>query len=130
MNERTSDEDLKLLKEEFPSLYENVYCGYSCGRGWFNIIRRLSLVLEPLGIKCHQAKEKFGSLRFYVGYPEDISLEDEIKAEVAIYEAGRWSDHTCELCGERGERRIDLRWIKTLCKDHYDEVPESARRKS
>jgi len=43
--------------------------GFSCGKGWFNLLRELITGLAKIDkeyrIRCIQVKEKFGSLRWY-----------------------------------------------------------------
>jgi hypothetical protein len=58
----------------------------SCvGPGWHDIIRRLVMDLEALGWdgSVMQVKEKFGTLRFYIGYGSDAVFDriDEAEAE-------------------------------------------------
>ena len=66
---------------------------------------------EPMEFpQIQQIKEKFGSLRVYVSYG------DEVVHELIGY-AEYLSSVTCEVCGAPGEMRND-RWVKTLCDDH------------
>jgi len=118
MNEKNT----KYLLDNFPNLYKNyggdprytcMAWGFSCGDGWFNILKELSEKLEPLGVVAEQVKEKFGGLRFYVG-----AVNKDVWDEVANYirEAEARSVETCERCGESGENRGGLYgWITTLC---------------
>jgi hypothetical protein len=64
-------------------------------------------------INIAQIKEKFGGLRFYYD-----GGDDEISGMVRMAEA--WADHTCEDCGNKGERRSGG-WIRTLCDVHEAE---------
>jgi hypothetical protein len=64
-------------------------------------------------INVVQIKEKFGGLRFYYD-----GGDDEISGMVRMAEA--WADHTCEECGNKGERRSGG-WIRTLCDVHEAE---------
>lgn len=61
-------------------------------------------------ITVEQIKEKFGGLRFYYS-----GGDDEISGMVTMAE--RWASHTCETCGNLGERRSGG-WIRTLCNEH------------
>lgn len=61
-------------------------------------------------IEIQQIKEKFGGLRFYYE-----GGDDEISGMVRIAE--RWTNKTCETCGNKGERRSGG-WIRTLCDFH------------
>lgn len=57
-----------------------------------------------------QIKEKFGGLRFYYQ-----GGDAEVHGMVTMAEA--WAGFSCEVCGERGERR-NSGWIRTLCDVH------------
>jgi hypothetical protein len=95
--------------------------GFEHDDGWFDILWRLCVDLEPLvaefeatsGQKFEvlQVKEKFGGLRFYVNCRKEEAIRQRIGA------AARESFHTCEICGQPGTLRED-RWIKTLCDLH------------
>lgn len=92
---------------------EELYSGFdgSVGRGWLPLLDRLAHDLVELGWDrdLHQVKEKYGTLRFYVGTssPAIDARIDQAEAESAT---------TCEGCGAPGRLR-ELRWIRTLC-DH------------
>lgn len=80
------------------------------GNGWANIIARLVADLEKLGWNgtVAQVKEKFGTLRFYIG---DGSTEIFNR----VHEAEKESETTCEWCGKPGELDQRLHWLLTLC---------------
>lgn len=88
------------------------YCGASVGPGWVPLVDRLIARLIDFGWDrdCHQIKEKFGGLRFYIG-----AGSEELWS--AIDDAEKESVRTCEECGAPGVRR-SRGWIKTLCDDH------------
>jgi len=76
--------------------------GVECGAGWRPILERLSDELEALisalpkrrqTMFCSQAKQKLGSLRFYMSnaYTDDM--------QAAISRAEDECDMTCEVCG-------------------------------
>lgn len=60
-----------------------------------------------------QIKEKFGSLRVYIGGGTETHY-------AYISFAAAMASHTCEVCGSPGEPR-DGDWVKTLCDKHYQE---------
>lgn len=84
----------------------------SCvGKGWHKLIEDLIKELETLGWDgtLLQVKEKYGGLRFYIGYGNDALWKCIQKYEKKSYEV-------CEWCGKPGES-TDSGWIKTLCKE-------------
>ena len=95
--------------------------GFEHGDGWFEILWRLCVDLEPLVTEMERAggrqfevlqvKDKFGGLRFYV----NCRRNEAIRQRIGI--AADESFHTCEVCGQPGELREE-RWIRTLCGEH------------
>lgn len=114
------------LVRQFPQLYQGVnrpvtqslMCfGFECGDGWFDLLWDLSVKLssDPHNIpEAVQVKEKFGTLRFYVGSALDEQHE-------LIAEAERISAMVCEQCGNHGQLMTTsptgsgYGWLKTLC---------------
>lgn len=97
--------------ERYPSPF-SARGGFECGEGWFGIIRDLSEYLERMAVEIKlsgfeppivvQAKEKFGTLSFYVHGVPDAVREDWME----LYEtASRHSGETCERCGAPGTMR-------------------------
>ena len=94
--------------------------------GWNGLVYELGKDIEDLCklANCElpliqQIKEKFGTLRFYYNtlnsqYPKII--EKSIRALVS--QAENCSSTICEICGEFGEKRVDGRLYKTVCKEH------------
>lgn len=81
--------------------------GIECGPGWKALYEPLIELCKTEDVAILQIKEKFGTLRFYVG-----SASDEVHE--AIDAAERKSAETCEQCGAKGKRR-DEGWMRTLC---------------
>lgn len=130
------------LKEKYPEMYHNVYCGISINEGWYKIVESLSAIMyhevkynnerrekllkdnkynqeipdELEFPEVHQIKEKFGGLRFYA---DKMSKH----AQGALRMAEAMAEHTCEYCGEPGEMRHGG-WIKVLCDKHEAERQE------
>jgi len=121
------------LVRDFPNLYADrhnkkaPFCwGFECGDGWEPLIRKLSEEVEAIIVtmpekerkkfRVKQVKEKFGTLRFYMGI-----AHDGIRA--AIDRAEQESAVTCETCGKPGKIRSGG-WISVLCDEH-----EAERRK-
>jgi hypothetical protein len=67
-------------------------------------------------IRVEQIKEKFGGLRFYYQ-----GGDEHIDGMVAMAEV--WAGHTCETCGNKGDRR-NGGWVRTLCDVHEAEYQE------
>ena len=67
-------------------------------------------------IQIQQIKEKFGGLRFYYQGGDEY-----VSGLVAMAET--WAGHTCERCGDKGERRSGG-WVRTLCDKHEAEHQE------
>lgn len=79
------------------------------GKGWMPLVLELHKKLENIypEYEISQIKEKFGTLRYYVGSmtKEGYALIDAAEAESA---------KTCEECGHPGKLRKGG-WLKTLC---------------
>lgn len=94
--------------------------GVTVRDGWLPIINRLDLALENVDrwYHLHQAKEKFGGLRYY------CSVSGHPVARKLIAEAEKEAWRTCEECGaSRWWRRVKTgvtgkneMWIRTLCR--------------
>jgi len=111
------------LVETYPQLFADygappnrslMAFGFECGDGWFDLVDTLCAELarldppgEDLPLRAMQVKEKYGTLRFYVGF-----CTDEAIALIAFAEA--LSARICETCGNRGRTR-GAGWLKTLC---------------
>jgi len=94
----------------------------SCGEGWLQMISDLieELIAAGWDKQIKQIKEKFGGLRFYI-----TNGTEEIYLIIKKYE--HLSYTTCDVCGKRGELRVDCgwnggTWYKTLCDKHYKEL--------
>jgi len=115
----------KKLCEKYPKIFadrekpltETAMCwGFTCGNGWYWLIDKLCKYLqynidhnnEPQ-IKAIQVKEKYGSLRFYVGPASDRQNE-------VIRFAEFLSTHICENCGSNKMVGYTKGYILTLCK--------------
>lgn len=115
-----------MTKEEFESYLKSIgglKSGYNVDHiidspwffefnvGWYDITKQLIDDLIKLGWnkKLLQAKEKFGTGRFYIA-----AATDEVWRRIEVWE--QQTAHTCELCGSQEE--VFLRgdtWYQTLC---------------
>lgn len=87
------------------------FVSFGVGPGWNDIILDLheKLVEEaPEDYYIVQVKEKFGTLRYYVGPMTEAGFD-------YIQEAEMLSAVTCEQCGRPGTLRSDRGWLRTLC---------------
>jgi hypothetical protein len=101
--------------------------GPSTGPGWEKLLWECSEQIEkelqsvrylfPVEAlpRVVQVKEKFGTLRFYIGDGKG-RLPEEVMNNInnIISKAEGKSANTCESCGEPGESRSGG-WVKTLC---------------
>lgn len=84
--------------------------------GWDDLLLNLDRALSAIDpdYTLLQAKEKFGTLRFYTemspGFDEDGALFFSL-----VSTAEEQSAHICERCGAVGAKTRSLAWIKTLC---------------
>lgn len=92
--------------------------GVECGDGWKGLIQPIFDYIEKYNldkseeekIEILQVKEKFGGLRFYVNF------EDEVLSEM-IRNAENESYLVCENCGSREDVGHTQGWITTCCFD-------------
>ena len=94
---------------------------FQCGEGWFNLLWRLCVDLEPIVTELEQetgeqfevgqVREKLGTLRFYVSHHSDAINE-------RIAEARTESAQTCETCGQPGNRLEVGGRIRVRCDKH------------
>lgn len=89
--------------------------GVTVGDGWLGILDRLDRAIAEIDpdYEIHQAKEKFGGLRYYCSAEGDDGVDDLIDAaegEAAL---------TCENCGTTEDVTSGASpgryWIKTYC---------------
>jgi hypothetical protein len=117
----------KIIFTEFSQFFKNrndprqsLMCfGCECGKGWYELIYDFLNELNKYCIdnkidfpQIVQIKEKFALIRIYVE-----PTTEEIFDIISKYE--KISSETCEECGEKGEVREDLGYIRTLCDKHY-----------
>ncbi|AMQ65939.1 N-acetyltransferase [Stenotrophomonas phage vB_SmaS-DLP_6] len=84
------------------------------GKGWHGLVLGGMRRMYDAGWngEVRQIKEKFGTLRFYIG-----EANEEVRHIVADIEEETYC--ICEDCGGAGELRLDLGWDRTLCNDHH-----------
>ena len=125
------EELLEELKEVFPEAFTNTYFyGLECDIGWGDILKEILTELKEVisslkdwsspVFRVAQIKEKFGGLRFYIDFNQEVDENFTLPNDVVvqfynIIEKGEdKSFSVCEYCGKEGELRR-LSWLKTLC---------------
>lgn len=105
----------KLYAQRNMPMSQTCMCWGFPGDGWFGLLLEASLALEALNLRIEavQVKEKFGTLRFYIGGPD---FNDE-RVQAIVRRAERRSAVECEECGAAGKGRGGG-WIRTLCDAH------------
>lgn len=121
MNEETTKRFFKQYKKLFqPAKIRNnpqMSCmawGFECGDGWTELLEDMFKEIEEYitknkikGFHFDQIKQKFGGLRAYTNFEDDVIRDIIRKAE-------NRADHTCENCGAPGKIRTGG-WIMCLC---------------
>lgn len=81
------------------------------GKGWHRLVDKLYDNL-PEETYVLQAKEKYGTLRFYVSSTDKTYFD-------LISEVEKDSGTICEDCGDPGTVKECNGWLKTLCNKCY-----------
>lgn len=86
------------------------------GKGWHQLVISLDAALTKIDpdYKIAQIKEKFGGLRYYISFSENLKDSRRESAHNLIIAVEKLSLVTCEECGQPGNITGDV-WIKTLC---------------
>jgi hypothetical protein len=139
-----------IFKERRLTMDKTAMCwGFQFDDGWKDLMDKTCSMLDAVrkasGIVAvaSTAKEKFGTLRFY--YHEEwtgnrfrrwvrsirnrvfpfYDEQDKVWIEVIdsiVSRAEHLSSQTCEVCGEYGRTRSKSGWLKTLCKEHAEQM--------
>lgn len=95
------------------------------GVGWHPIIEKLDAALKLLdpGYTVTQIKEKFGGLRYYIGFSEEIREHEHFEViswamHALTGQAEAESLQTCEECGKPARTTSIGYWARTLCNTH------------
>lgn len=103
--------------ERLARRYRRVFgpTGPATGPGWSWLWEAGAQSVKDAGIprnfRTTDAKEKFGSMRWYTEGDTSTAVDDVVDAVEAL------SAHICEECGSAGRRRQGG-WIRTLCERH------------
>ena len=106
--------EIDIIKE-YAEFFPKNFIGLECGKGWNQIIVSMFESFRKNNSKIHvvQIKEKFGFLRVYVDFPEDLEAYKIIKNIIA--EAEIKSHTTCELCGMKSKITNKDGWYYNYC---------------
>jgi len=106
-----------LFKDRHGNMMKTAMCwGFECGDGWYDLLDKLCqcitehAISHGLDVTATQVKEKYGTLRFYVGSADDAIYDMIDKAEIL-------SAYTCEVCGKPGEMG-GTGWYSVRCDEH------------
>lgn len=107
--------------------------GFECGPGWLPLIYELFGFLEDLqrtsgkAVRVSQVKEKFGSLRVYMGC--DNALSDDVDLLETLFES--LSVRVCDVCGSPGRiEKTKGGYVCTRCPDHRESSQEAVEKAS
>lgn len=100
------------FKKRWPTLFNNVRCGFYLPKGWEGIVWSLCEHLEQIGLEgivVDQVKEKFGGLRFYAqGLNE--------KHRKAVNDIESLSFYVCQKCGSTEQlKKKPGNWVGYYC---------------
>jgi len=129
-----SPNDFKFTKNHYATmkaipLYKNN--AFECCVGWFDILfdlgHKINAYCADNGIKLpkvQQVKEKFGTLRLYYAWQEDISDEHKQVVREWVAKAEDQTEITCEYCGQPGQMMVDGGIWKVICSKHTSDDEE------
>jgi hypothetical protein len=96
---------------------------FSAPCGWKDIIVELNEKLNEIDPdhKVMQIKEKFGALRYYASFSDDV---DDISWGICWDLIDEYSNKTaeaCEVCGGKAKAITTKGWVHTMCDEHSKE---------
>ena len=118
------------LYSSFPKIFNSkLPWGFEFDDGWYELVKHLCQELQShidkthdTQVVCIQAKEKFGTLRFYVDNTSNAT-------QSIIDKYCKLSSTTCEVTGGIGSVCKKGDWLKTLCPESaillgYESLPQ------
>jgi len=118
------------LRRRFPLVFQGPLINgepIRCGDGWFHLLFMLCSGLQNLlaevpfemrwDYRAEQVKEKFGTLRFYLGRYQTLDMLRLIGL------AERASATTCDVCGEPGTLGTENMLVAVRCAEHRETRP-------
>jgi len=128
----------KLFRQKDMSLMDSAMCwGLQCDSGWYWLIDAMCGAIQfncdfnkTRQVEFTTVKEKYGQLIVYWNFvrtPETFKDEcrenyDSGLIEGIINSFEVVSNHTCEVCGNRGFLCHHGSWVKTLCFEHAEKL--------
>lgn len=107
----------------FPTLFGAWTIELYVPKGWRDVVWRACEQLVRLGVTVVQVKEKFGTLRIYLGpFEGEQAAFDEAQAIVGAAEEA--SAHLCQTCGATNARQHGPGWYYTACDEHLRQSDE------
>ena len=113
-----SPEHEHILKTAFAPFYGQLPY-FECADGWYAILSDLGRQVDGLPSRATQVKEKFGFLRVYVEFEDEVSDDVYDRVDGALRDAESRSVHTCETCGARGNLRNRGGHLQVRCDPCY-----------
>jgi hypothetical protein len=94
--------DQEFFQQEFPQMFENVYCGFYLPKGWAEEVFKLCEKLQVINpeLRVAEVKVKFSGLRFYVDH-------DNERARQLITECENACNRLCAYCGMLRDKRFE-----------------------
>ena len=93
-------------------MIDREYAKMCVGAGWHSLVDEAYDLCEKYEVEITQIKEKFGQLRIYTSWREDVT--DDLDEMLWMIESR--SSSMCECCGAAAGQRNRGGWIKTICK--------------
>ena len=94
-----------------------MYWGIECHNGWYKLLNNLCANIQGYidlnniqQVEIVQIKEKFGMLRFYTNFSDNV-------IDNFIEEAEQESNNTCEICGSTVNIGNTIGWVTTCCEN-------------
>jgi len=102
------------LASKYPEFFDSPDFSIECEKGWYRILEDMfeEFRKNKLELEILQIKEKFGSLRVYVGKIKENKLD---LVELIIKKAEDLSSKTCEHCGKEANIQNTAGWYKCIC---------------
>lgn len=137
MTTEVPDQYRRIIEKIQPHFAKGGFAGFNIPQGWIFLVEQLHDRLESRDqfYILAQAKEKFGSLRYYIEI-DNSGFDDFSEEEYDEVMSARWSLYyelqsiiteyeirsltTCQACGSFNAQMRDVGWVATLCESCFD----------